>query len=119
MEVTRNQKIAYWRTLIEICDHHMPSLESYARAYLPRKINAMARQPDEKRILIEPEMFLATVPAESRVPKCETQLTGYWQTMKRRAENELTKLMLEEEALMLKEEANPKDLTTPFTSDLE
>lgn len=118
MEVSKNQRIAYWRTVIEICDRHMPSLESYCRAYLPRKINAMAReQDDKKRVIIEPEMFLATVPAESRVPKCETKLLGYWKTMKRRAENELTKLMLTEEEPI--EECDPKELTTPFTSYLE
>lgn len=89
MDITKEQRRVFWKTVIKICEQHKPSLDSYLWFQLP---NVMKHHPK----MVTPENFIPKVPEMSLTPRSQTVLKGNWAQYHQTACIELQKLRDEE-----------------------
>lgn len=109
MNITKEQKIVFYKEAIKIIDRHFPSWESYIRDYLPQLIR---NQPEKATF----EKFLALTPERNRIPRALIKIdpTGHYAALRDNYREKLNELVeLSKPAVLLKDSPSMPPLSPP------
>lgn len=93
MNITKAQKIAFYRTGLKLINTHFPNLESYLEQYL--LMRKLKFKPEE----CTPEQLIPLVPKQNLTPRSEIKIEGHWAKLKIEFEDKLAELEVEQSVI--------------------
>jgi hypothetical protein len=107
MNITKEQKIVFYKAAIAIIDDHEPCLESYLRDYLPRVIHHRSEDATFEKVM-------ATIPPINQVPRLMTRSKGHYSDLRKYYQEKLNELVeLSKPSVLLKDSPSMPPLSPP------